>query len=114
MRVALAGGSGSGDASSILKGGGEDLTRSAGQVQRSDQPVKRQTINLQAARAELKRQETEKLKGLKKRFEDAIQQDQKIAQFKNQIRLEITRRRSAGHRRRRAEPRRCSIRAVPR
>jgi chemotaxis protein MotB len=90
LRVALAGGSGSGDASSILKGGGEDLSRSAGQVQRSDQPVKRQTINLQAARAELKRQETEKLKGLKKRFEDAVQQDKKMAQFKNQIRLEIT------------------------
>ncbi len=90
LRVALAGGSGSGDASSILNGGGEDLTRSAGQVQRSDQPVKRQTINLQAARAELKRQEAEKLKGLKKRFEDAIQRDQKFAQFKNQIRLEIT------------------------
>jgi chemotaxis protein MotB len=90
LRVALAGGTGSGDASSILKGGGEDLTRSAGQVQRSDKPVKRQTINLQAARAELKRQETEKLKGLKKRFEDAVQRDQKFAQFKNQIRLEIT------------------------
>ncbi len=90
LRVALAGGSGSGDASSILKGGGEDLSRSAGQVQRSDQPVKHQTINLQAARAELKRQETEKLKGLKKRFEDAVQQDKKMAQFKNQIRLEIT------------------------
>ncbi len=90
LRVALAGGSGSGDASSILKGGGEDLSRSAGQVQRSDQPVKHQTINLQAARAELKRQETEKLKGLKKRFEDAVQQDKKMAQFKSQIRLEIT------------------------
>jgi chemotaxis protein MotB len=90
LRVALAGGTGSGDASSILKGGGEDLTRSAGQVQRSDKPVKRQTINLQAARAEIKRQETEKLKGLKKRFEDAVQQDKKFAQFKNQIRLEIT------------------------
>ena len=90
LRVALAGGSGSGDASSIIKGGGEDLTRSAGQVQRSDEPAKRQTINLQAARAELKRQETEKLKGLKKRFEDAVQRDQKLAQFKNQIRLEIT------------------------
>ena len=90
LRVALAGGSGSGDASSILKGGGEDLSRSAGQVQRSDQPVKHQTINLQAARAELKRQEAEKLKGLKKRFEDAVQQDKKMAQFKSQIRLEIT------------------------
>jgi chemotaxis protein MotB len=90
LRVALAGGSGSGDASSILDGGGEDLTRSAGQVRRADEPAKRQTINLQAARAELRRQEAERLQGLKRRFEEAIVNDQKLAQFKNQIRLEIT------------------------
>jgi chemotaxis protein MotB len=90
LRVALAGGSGSGDASSILDGGGEDLTRSAGQVRRADEPAKRQTINLQAARAELRRQEAERLQGLKRRFEEAILNDQKLAQFKNQIRLEIT------------------------
>jgi chemotaxis protein MotB len=90
LRVALAGGSGSGDASSIIKGGGEDLTRSAGQVQRSDEPARRQTINLQAARAELKRREAQKLESLKRRFEDAIQRNGKLANFKNQIRLEIT------------------------
>ncbi len=90
LRVALAGGSGSGDASSIIKGGGENLTRSAGQVQRSDNPVRRQTINLQAARAEIKRREAEKLQGLKRRFEDAIERNKKLAQFKSQIRLEIT------------------------
>jgi chemotaxis protein MotB len=90
LRVALAGGSGSGDASSVIKGGGENLTRSAGQVQRSDDPARRQTINLQAARAEIKRREAEKLKGLKRRFEDAIEKNDKLAQFKSQIRLEIT------------------------
>jgi chemotaxis protein MotB len=90
LRVALAGGSGSGDASSILDGGGEDLTRSAGQVQRSDEPARRQTINLQAARAELRRQESERLQGLKRRFEEAILKDEKLAQFKSQIRLELT------------------------
>jgi len=90
LRVAMAGGSGSGDSSSILKGGGENLSRTTGQVQRSDTPARRQTINLQAARGELKRQEAEKLKGLKKRIEDAVAQDKKMAQFKSQIRLEIT------------------------
>src|SRR5512138_2971703 len=72
LRVAMAGGSGSGDSSSILKGGGESLSRTTGQIQRSDAPVRRQTINLQAARGELKKQEAEKLKGLKKRIEDAV------------------------------------------
>jgi hypothetical protein len=88
--VALAGGKGSGDASSIIQGGGEDLTRSAGQVRRADEPARRQTINLQAARAELARREQQQLEGLKRRFEDAILRDEKLAQFKNQIRLEIT------------------------
>jgi chemotaxis protein MotB len=88
--VALAGGSGSGDASSVIQGGGEDLTRSAGQVQRSDEPARRQTINLQAARAEIARQEIEKLEGLKRRFEQAVLSDEKLAQFKSQIRLAIT------------------------
>jgi chemotaxis protein MotB len=90
LRVALAGGSGSGDASSIIQGGGEDLTRSAGQVQRADEPARRQTINLQAARAELRRREAERLEGLKQRFEQAIQNNDKLAQFKSQIRLAIT------------------------
>ncbi|MEO8467386.1 MAG: flagellar motor protein MotB [Gammaproteobacteria bacterium] len=90
LRVAMAGGSGSGDSSSILKGGGENLSRTTGQVQRADTPARRQTINLQAARGELRKQEAEKLKGLKKRIEDAISQDKKMAQFKSQIRLEIT------------------------
>jgi chemotaxis protein MotB len=90
LRVALAGGKGSGDASSIIQGGGEDLSRTAGQVRRSDEPAKRQTINLQAARAEMRRREQEKLENLRARFEQAMQNNDKLAQFKNQIRLEIT------------------------
>jgi chemotaxis protein MotB len=90
LKVALAGGSGSGDSSSIIQGGGQDLSRSVGQVQKSDAPAARQTINLQAARAELAAQELAKLQGLKRRFEEAIDKDPKLAQFKNQIRLELT------------------------
>jgi chemotaxis protein MotB len=90
LKVAMAGGSGSGDSSSIIQGGGQDLSRSVGQVQKSDTPAQRQTINLQAARAELAAQELAKLQGLKRRFEEAINKDQKLAQFKNQIRLELT------------------------
>jgi chemotaxis protein MotB len=90
LKVALAGGSGSGDSSSIIQGGGQDLSRSAGQVQKAETPARRQTINLQAARAEMARREQEKLESLKKRFEEAIVNDAKLAQFKNQIRLEIT------------------------
>src|SRR5438309_10521163 len=39
LKVALQGGDGSGDSSSIIKGGGTDLTRSYGPVQMSDKPA---------------------------------------------------------------------------
>jgi chemotaxis protein MotB len=90
LKVALAGGSGSGDSSSVILGGGQDLTRSAGQVQRAETPADRQTINLQAARAEIARREQEKLEGLKRRVEEAIERNPTLTQFRNQIKLEIT------------------------
>src|SRR6516164_5930606 len=47
LKVAMAGGSGSGDSSSVIKGGGRDLTRSNGQIQKSDDREKnRKTYNL--------------------------------------------------------------------
>ena len=53
LKVALVnGGSGSGDSSSSLKGGGQDLTKSSGQVKRGDVPAPRNTVNLQALRQE--------------------------------------------------------------
>src|SRR2546430_14229143 len=48
LKVALAGGSGSGDSSSVIQGGGSDLSRSAGQVERSEKPEEKKIINLQA------------------------------------------------------------------
>src|SRR5207244_4172113 len=41
LKVALSGGSGSGDSSSILKGGGTDLSRSGGQVKRGESPPRK-------------------------------------------------------------------------
>jgi chemotaxis protein MotB len=90
LRVALAGGSGSGDSSSVIKGGGTDLTRTDGQVQKTDAPAEKKTINLQAAKAELARRETEGLKRLKARVEFAIHNNPRLAQFRSQIRLDLT------------------------
>jgi chemotaxis protein MotB len=90
LRVALQGGSGSGDSSSLIKGGGKDLTRSDGQVQKAQQPVEKKTINLQAAKAELERQEAAKLKGLKDKLQDAIDSNPLLKQFRKQLLLDIT------------------------
>lgn len=94
MHVALAGGSGSGDSSSVIKGGGQDLTRSAGQIKRGDLPQKNKIINLKAAQQEVLRderlREIEKLKDLKMNIEKAIDSNENLQKFKNQILLDIT------------------------
>ena len=43
LKVSMAGGSGSGDATSVLQGGGKDLTRQTGQVKRGDVQAKKST-----------------------------------------------------------------------
>ncbi|MEQ1516852.1 MAG: flagellar motor protein MotB [Usitatibacteraceae bacterium] len=61
LKVAMGGGSGSGDSSSLLKGGGTDLTRANGQVKKGDIEAKKRTINLQALRADHRRMEAERM-----------------------------------------------------
>ena len=90
LKVALQGGSGSGDSSSIIKGGGQDLTRKAGQVKKADTPQDKKTINLEVAKAELERLETDKLKNLKARLEQAIDASPNLKQFKRQLLIDIT------------------------
>jgi len=90
LKVAMAGGSGSGDSSSIIQGGGQDLTRQAGQVKNGDSTPEHRTLNLQAAKAEAARQERAKLEELKERIEAAINANAALWQFKNQIRIDIT------------------------
>jgi chemotaxis protein MotB len=48
----LSHGSGAGDASHVVKGGGQDLTRTTGQVKRGEVDAKRDTVNLQALKQE--------------------------------------------------------------
>ena len=90
VKVAMAGGSGSGDSSSVIPGGGKDLTSRDGQVKRGDVVAKKRTINLEAAQAELQKIEQIKLNALKKRMEDAIDASAMLRQFKNQMLLDIT------------------------
>jgi chemotaxis protein MotB len=90
LKVALMGGSGSGDSSSVIRGGGQDLTRSVGQVKGGDLSSEKRIINLQAAEAELARAELERLKTLKAKIEQAIEASSLLKQFRSQIRLDLT------------------------
>ena len=92
LKIALLnGGSGAGDASHVIKGGGQDMTRSAGQVKRGEIESKRKTVNLQALKAEQHRAEKARLEELKAKVEQKINSNPKLAAMKSQIRLDMTR-----------------------
>jgi chemotaxis protein MotB len=92
LKVALmGGGSGSGDSSSVVKGGGTDLTRSNGQVKNGDVEAERKTLNLQALKAEQAAAERARLEALKGRVEEVLANSSKLSEFRNQIRLDMTR-----------------------
>jgi len=90
LKVAMQGGSGSGDSSSVIQGGGTDLTRKTGQVKASDNPTEQKTYNLNAARKALEAEEKERLKNLKQKIEQKIDANPVLTKFKNQLLLDIT------------------------
>ena len=90
LKVALAGGSGSGDSSSVIKGGGKDLTRRESQIKKGDIEEQKKTINLKAAEAELERVELSRLKELKRKLERAIEANALLRQFQKQLMVDIT------------------------
>ncbi len=101
IKVSMAGGEGSGDSSSVIPGGGEDLTRSVGQVKRGDVDSTR-SFNMDAAGGKRKseaeasaeklaeRKERAKLIDLKGRLDAVIEASPSLRQFKNQILMDIT------------------------
>jgi len=95
LKIGAQGGSGTGDSSSILQGGGKDLTRSAGQVKDGDLESKKKTINLKETNAEMLRKEFElrekaMLGDLKKNIEKLIESNPVLKQFKNQLLIDVT------------------------
>ncbi|MBW8370904.1 MAG: flagellar motor protein MotB [Thiobacillus sp.] len=90
LKVAMQGGSGSGDSSSVIKGGGADLTRKDGQIKKGETEAEKKSYNLKAAQAELERIEAANLKQLKKRLEVAIDANPTLRQFKRQLLIDIT------------------------
>ena len=92
LTVAMSGGSNSSESASIIKGGGQDVTRKKGEVRKGEiKPEKK--IEIKTAEEILhmeKQKEIEKLKELKAGLEKAIEANQNLQQFKKQILLDIT------------------------
>jgi chemotaxis protein MotB len=90
LKVALMGGSGSGDSSHVIKGGGTDLTRSGGQVKRGEVDPNRKTVNLAAMKAEQRVAEATRLEAVRKQVEDILASNPHLASMSSQIRLDMT------------------------
>jgi chemotaxis protein MotB len=91
LKVALlGGGSGSGDASSLIRGGGEDLSRTAGQVRQGDVAARQSTINLQALKSEQTRAERARLAQLKEDLQRKID-GSRIEGLRDQVQLDMVR-----------------------
>jgi len=98
LKLAMQGGQSAGDSSSIIKGGGEDLSRKVGQVRRGDTPSTR-AINTDAARQRQKadseglevegQRERLRLVELKMKIEALIEADTQLRVFREQILIDI-------------------------
>ena len=91
LKVALLNsGQGSGDSSSLVRGGGNDLTRTSGQVKQGDIEAKRSTINLQALKEEAQRAERARLKELQSKMRDTLAANPRLQALQSQIKLDLT------------------------
>jgi chemotaxis protein MotB len=90
LKVAMSGGDGSGDSSSILKGGGKDLSLRDGQTKKGDIEAAKKTYNLQAAEAAQAKSDAERLKALKAKIEAVIESSPTLKLYKKQLLLDIT------------------------
>ncbi len=84
-------GTGAGDASHVVKGGGQDLTRQTGQVKRGEIETPHKTVNLRALKQEQIRAEIARLEELKRKIEEKIAGNTRLAALKSQLRLDMTR-----------------------
>jgi chemotaxis protein MotB len=91
LRVAMLGGSGSGDSSSVVRGGGKDLTRETGQVKEGQSDAKKSNYTLRALKEEQRKAERARLEQLKTKVEDVLAENPKLAALGGQIRLDMTR-----------------------
>jgi chemotaxis protein MotB len=84
-KLSLRGGANTGDAVSVINGGGEDITQSEGQVKLTEQG--REDVIGEASDSE---KELEQLEALKEKIERMIETNPLLQQFKNQLRIDIT------------------------
>ncbi len=91
LKVAMQGGSGAGASNSVVNGGGNDLTQSAGQSKRGDGSDKTaKKLSGDKNKVETAMKEAKRLAALSAKIAGVISANPKLAEFSSQIKLEIT------------------------
>ncbi len=90
VMVALMGGDGTGNSNSVLPGGGDDLSKSAGQVDGGEAERNKTLTGAQMARAELARKDAQRIDALHDKIRDMVANNPTLSEFGSQIRLEKT------------------------
>jgi chemotaxis protein MotB len=84
LQISLSGGSATGDRTSIIPGGGQDLTRVDGQVKKAE------VVDPEEAKKRLREQEAKRMQETKEKLEKMLEQDAVLKEFKNQLKIDIT------------------------
>jgi chemotaxis protein MotB len=84
LMVSLSGGSSTGDRTSVIKGGGQDLTRVDGQVKKAE------VVDPEEVKKRLREQEAKRMQETKEKLEKMIEQDNVLKEFKNQLKIDLT------------------------
>lgn len=91
LKVAMVGGDGAGNSSSVIPGGGNDLSKVHGQVRRSDSDVdKQRRMTPEQMRAEMARQDQARIKALQAKIDSIITANQILSEYRSQIRMDLT------------------------
>lgn len=90
LKVAMSGGSGSGDSSSLIKGGGPMLTRTTGNVKNGEVEAPPRSFNLQALRAEVQAQDAIRMGDVQAQVEKALSASPALAAVRQQMRMDVT------------------------
>jgi chemotaxis protein MotB len=91
LKVAMQGGPGAGASNSVMNGGGNDVTQSAGQAKRgdgADRKAKQQAG--EQAKAQRAERDAQKLSELSAKISATISSSSKLAEFSKQIQLSMT------------------------
>ena len=91
LKVALQGGSGAGSSNSLINGGGNDITQTAGQVAKTDSEEKRaKRVATEQFRQSEAKADSRRLSALSAKIAAAISNNKKLSEFSSQIKLQIT------------------------